>query len=90
MPDRAGVLSVFYPLKTRFFIAYLPIVQNLRKMTKFHLVIPLKFGVNILFGFAFRIRVSKSKNGIGRNSCFKTKIHNLKREIPRLYTSLYI
>ena len=83
-------MGVFYPFKTRVFQILPPVVQNMRKMTKFHLVIPLKFGVNILFGFAFRIRVSKSKNGIGRNSRFKTKIRNLKRKTPRLYTSLYI
>ena len=43
IPDRRGVLGVFYPLKTRVFKTFFPVVQNMRKMTHFHLVTTLKF-----------------------------------------------
>ena len=72
MPDGAGVLSVFYPLKTRVFRTILPIVQNLRKMANFHLATPLEFSVNILFSFVFRIYVSKFEYRVGYISRFKT------------------
>ena len=43
MPDGRWELGVFYPFKTRVFLTSFPVVQNLRKMTHFHLLTTPKF-----------------------------------------------
>lgn len=90
MPDGAGVLSVFDPFKTRVFPSFLPVVQKTRKMTKFHLVTPQIFSINILFGFVFYVLISKFENRVGDILGFKTKIQYLKYKITTLNIDLYI